>query len=231
MKTPKVFFLTIMSILLVGTENLKGQDASGSSDHTLISRYEGSVIDGYEIQAFNEFVLPVGPAIQDEEGNRVPSEKEILEGKISRILYLGPEGRSTLEIFRNYRSALEAAGFEFLFSCSDKDCGYLFHWLRYKDDRITNSNTSGRAFDNPTDLRYLAAKKTIAGADTYVALMVAIDNIWTKEPVSLLEIIEIEAMDEDMVVVDADAMFAGIEATGHISLYGLYRYGQCHHQA
>jgi len=222
MQNQKVFIITIVSILLFGTENLMGQDSSGSSDHTLISRYAGSVIDGYEIQDFNEFVLPVGPAIRDAEGNRIPSEKEILEGKISRILYLGPEGRSTLEIFRNYRTALEEAEFEFLFSCSGRECGTLFHWLRYKDDIISNTKTSGRAFDSPTDLRYLAAKKTISGADTYVALMVAIDNIWTKEPVSLLEIVELEAMDEGMVVVDSEAMSEGIEATGHISLYGIY---------
>jgi OOP family OmpA-OmpF porin len=222
MKTLKVFVIAIACSLLFGTENLMGQDSSGSSDHVLVSRYSGSVIDGFEIQDFNEFVLPVGPATRDADGNRIPSEKEVLEGKISRILYLGPDGRSTLEIFRNYQSALEEAGFEFLFTCSGKECGTLFHWLRYKQDVITNTKTSGRAFDSPTDLRYLAAKKTVAGANTYVALMVAIDNIWTKEPVSLLEIVEMEAMDEGMVVVDADAMLEGIEATGHISLYGIY---------
>jgi outer membrane protein OmpA-like peptidoglycan-associated protein len=212
----------IVTFLLSGSESLLGQDTPGSSDHPMITRYAGSVIDGYEVQEFNEFVLPLGPAIRDAEGNRVPSEKELLEGKITSILYRGPEGRSTLEILRNYRSALEGAGFQLLYTCSDQECGRLFHWLLYKEKKITTTKTSGQAFDMPKDIRYLAAKKTTAGAVTHVSLLVAIDAIWTKKPVTLLEIIESEAMDTGMVTVNADAMAKGIEATGHIAIYGIY---------
>jgi outer membrane protein OmpA-like peptidoglycan-associated protein len=37
-----------------------------------------------------------------------------------------------------------------------------------------------------------------------------------------LEIIEREAMDTGMVTVDAEAMAKGIDATGHIAIYGVY---------
>jgi outer membrane protein OmpA-like peptidoglycan-associated protein len=222
MKKRNTVLAIMVSFLLFTSENSQGQDTSGSSDHPMITRYAGSVIDGYEVQEFNEFVLPLGPAIKDAEGNRVPSKKELQEGKITRILYRGPEGRTTLEILRNYRSALEGAGFQLLYTCSDKECGRLFHWLLYKEKKITTTKTSGQAFDVPKDIRYIAAKKTTADAVTHVSLLVAIDSIWTKKPVTLLEIIESKAMDIGMVTVDADAMAKGIEATGHIAIYGLY---------
>jgi len=215
-------FLAISMFLLIGIEYLYGQDSPGSADHNMISRYIGSVIDGYEVQEYNEYVLPLGPAIKDSDGNRVPSEKLLLEGKITRILYRGPESKSTLEILRNYQSALEKAGFEILFTCSDEDCGYLFHWHFYKDNRITNTKTSGQAFDMPKDIRYISAKKSTGEAIVYVSLLVAIDAIWTKKPVTLLEIIESKEMETDMVTVNADAMADGIESTGHIALYGIY---------
>jgi outer membrane protein OmpA-like peptidoglycan-associated protein len=217
-----IVLAVMVSFLLSTSENSHGQDTPGSSDHPMITRYAGSVIDGYEVQEFNEFVLPLGPAIKDAEGNRVPSKKELQEGKITRILYRGPEDRTTLEILRNYRSALEGAGFQLLYTCSDKECGRLFHWLLYKGKKITTTKTSGQAFDVPKDIRYIAAKKTTADAVTHVSLLVAIDSIWTKKPVTLLEIIESKAMDTGMVTVNADAMAKGIEATGHIAIYGLY---------
>jgi outer membrane protein OmpA-like peptidoglycan-associated protein len=214
----------ILSVLLAASAEVlaQGQDASGSSDHPMITRYAGSVIDGYEVQPFDEFVLPLGPAVKDAAGNRVPSKKESLEGQITRILYRGPEDRSTLEIIRNYRSAFEGAGFEILYACSEQDCGTLFHWLLYKEKQIKNTKTSGQAFDVPKDVRYLAAKKTKDGAIIHVALLVAVDAMWTKKPVTLLEVIESKVMDTGMVTVDADAMAKGIDATGHMAIYGIY---------
>jgi len=202
-------------------------DSPGSSDHPLVTRYSGSVIDGYEVKDFASYTLPLGPAIQDASGERVPAEEARLEGKITRILYRGPEGRSTLEIVRNYQAALEAAGFETLFSCSPDDCGQLFHWIFYKemDQRIRNTRTSGSAFDIPQELRYLAAKGSVGDAIVHISVLVAFDagfSALSKRPVTLLEIVESEAMETGMVTVNAEAMAEGIDATGHIAIYGVY---------
>ncbi len=85
------------------------EDSPGSADHPLVTRYSGSVIDGYEVKDFASYTLPLGPVVRDASSKRVPTEKETLEGRITRILYRGPEGRSTLEIIRNYRAASRAA--------------------------------------------------------------------------------------------------------------------------
>jgi outer membrane protein OmpA-like peptidoglycan-associated protein len=219
----RILLLIAIFALTLPIARAQDQDSPGTADHPMITRYEGSILDGYEFREYDDFELPLGPAVKDESGNRIASEKETLEGTLTRLLYRGPDERTTMEIRRNYQMALEEKGFEVLYECSDTDCGYLFHWLLYKDDRITNSSTSGNAFDMPGDLRYLAARKATAdGAVTHVSLMVAIDQMWSKQPVTLLEIVEAKPMDIGMVTVNAEAMAESIDAVGHIAIYGIY---------
>lgn len=203
------------------------QDSPGTADHPLVSRYAGSFIDGQQVRDFAAYTLPTGPAVKDAQSQVVPAEKISLEGKITRTLYRGPKERSTLEILRNYQSALESAGFETLYTCGGNDCGRLFHWIFYheREQRILSTKTSGSAFDLPQELRYLAAKGTAAGRTVHVSVLVAFDGGFSKlskQPVTLLEVIESEAMKTGMVIVDADAMAKGIDATGHIAVYGVY---------
>jgi outer membrane protein OmpA-like peptidoglycan-associated protein len=200
-------------------------DAPGSSDHPMVTRYEGSFIDGYEVREWDEFRLPLGPAVWNEEHVRVPEAFEMLEGRITRILYRGPEDRSTLEITRNYRDALEGAGFEILYSCGS-DCGNNFAGLLYgpTELRIKNTKTSGSAFDLPQDVRYLAARLEQGGRLVHVSLLTAFDNGFgalSKQPVTLLEIIESKAMETGMVEIDAEAIGNGIDSTGHMAIYGV----------
>ena len=41
-------------------------DVKGSRDHPMVSRYEGSVIIGYDFRKFDEFIIPLG-ALQSNE--------------------------------------------------------------------------------------------------------------------------------------------------------------------
>jgi OOP family OmpA-OmpF porin len=202
------------------------QDSPDTADHPVVSRYTGSFIDGQQVIDFDGYTLPIGPAVISPEGQRVPSEKISLEGKVTRTLYRGPKGRSTLEILRNYQSALESAGFEILYTCGD-DCGFLFHWIFYheREQRIWSTETSGGAFDIPQDLRYVAAKGMVGDRTVHVSVMVAFDagfGSLSKQPITLVEVIESEAMDTGMVTIDSEAMAKGIDATGHIAIYGVY---------
>jgi len=229
MRLTKLFAL-VLSLLLPAISAIslaQEADSPGTADHPLVSRYAGSFIDGQQVLDFSGYTLPVGPAIKDSEGRRVASEKISLEGKVTRTLYRGPKERSTLEILRNYQAALEAAGFETLYTCGGGDCGKLFHWIFYKEmeQRILSTKTSGGAFDIPQDLRYLAAKGAVAGKTVHISVLVAFDGGFgklSKQPVTLLEVIESEAMDTGMVTIDAEAMAKGIDATGHIAIYGVY---------
>jgi hypothetical protein len=78
------------------------QDAEGSKDHPLISRYPGSVIARYLTKEFGELTLPLGEVVDEKFSKSQP-----LEGKITRIVYVVPQGRTVLEVFRNYQGALK----------------------------------------------------------------------------------------------------------------------------
>ena len=157
----------------------------------------------------------------------MPSEKISLEGKVTRTLYRGPKERTTLEIIRNYRTALEAAGFETVYSCVGSDCGRLFHWIFYKDreQRILSTKSSGGAFDIPQKLQYLAVKGLVENRVVHVSVLVAYDagfDKLSKQPVTLVEVIESEELETGMVTIDAEALAKGIDATGHVAVYGVY---------
>jgi OOP family OmpA-OmpF porin len=220
------FSIAVVSLLLSGgTGWAQGADSPGSEDHPLVTRYKGSFIDGYEVREFDEYVLALGPAARNEDGARVAKERTTLEGRITRIIYRGPQERSSLEILRNYQAALEGAGFEILYTCGS-DCGNNFAALLYgpTELRIKNSATSGSAFDLPQDVRYLAAKMTSGSREVHVSVLTAFDNGFSglsKQPVTLLEVIESQAMDTGMVTVDADAIGKGLDATGHMAIYGI----------
>jgi OOP family OmpA-OmpF porin len=217
--------LIITSLLFAPLLVAQQEDAPGSEDHPMVTRYEGSFIDGYEVKEFDEFRLPLGPDSRNSEGEKVPEKEVVLQGKITRIVYRGPKKRSSLEIMHNYQAALEAAGFEVLFSCGS-DCGKHFQNFLYgpMEMKIMNTRTSGGAFDMPQDVRYLAAKMSDSTRTVHISLLVAFDNGFgklSKQPVTLLEVIESKAMDTGMVTVDAQAIGKGIDTTGHMAIYGV----------
>lgn len=228
MHLKKLSGLILLVVLCTSTTTTLAQvqDSPGTADHPLVSRYAGSFIDGQQVLDFDSYTLPIGPVVENGK-KRVPSEKISLEGRITRTLYRGPKERSTLEILRNYQAALEAAGFETLYSCGGDDCGFLFQWALYHDRKqlILSTKTSAGAFSMPQDLRYLSAAGTVGDKQIHISVMVAFDagfSKLSKQPVTLLEVIESEAMDTGMVTIDAEAMAKGIDATGHIAIYGVY---------
>ena len=94
-------------------------DEPGSKDHALIGRYEGASIAFYKASDFDEEALLQAPhdfgalLERDAVADRSGPEWLRLEGRITRICYEIPAGRSSLEVFRNYQTALKKGGFEF----------------------------------------------------------------------------------------------------------------------
>ena len=214
----KNILLAAFAILLVlpsAAEAQKRKDAKGSRDHPAVgARYPGSTIVRYIAKEFDEYALLLGKVKKA----KTPGKHEALEGKLTRASYEIAKGRTTLEVFRNYETALAGKGFATLFKCKNKDCG-------------------GRAFnhtavpywdgfaENYSDQRYLAAKKEGPGGTVYAALYV-VRNHSTGGPkrnriYAQLDIVEITAMREKMEVVDAAAMQKALDAAGHIALYGI----------
>ncbi|MCH7518524.1 MAG: DUF4892 domain-containing protein [Candidatus Dadabacteria bacterium] len=180
----------------------------------------GSSINDYDYREFDEYEILLGKVVSapGEPDNSKVESSENLEGKVTKISYYLPEDRSTLEVFRNYEDALKAAGFEILFTCSNKECV----GRKFNHKVIEYKHGFG---DNYYDQRFLAAKLPRDEGDVYVSLYIVKNttgggpdrnHIYTQ-----VDVIEVAPMQEAMVTVDADSMAEEIFETGSISIYGI----------
>jgi outer membrane protein OmpA-like peptidoglycan-associated protein len=187
------------------------QDMEGSKDHPLISRYPGSYIAKYLTKEFDEFSLPLGPV---EEENKI-TKNQPLEGKITRIVYVAPAGRTVLEVFRNYQAALKKAGFETLFTCGPQGCGSTVA------NAYANSGDSLDYWGPEHGIHYISAKLPRPEGDVYVSLLVDNQGPDSRTDAELY-IIEVKPMESDLITVNAASLANDINRTGHASVYGIY---------
>jgi OOP family OmpA-OmpF porin len=91
-----------------------------------------------KMKEFDEVLVPVAKLKDD---NVASPEWKKLEGKVLQFHFDMPEGRSTLEVFKNYEEALQKAGFEKVFSCSDKGCGSFGGFVPTWEGAMSNWTT------------------------------------------------------------------------------------------
>jgi OOP family OmpA-OmpF porin len=167
-----------------------------------------------------------------------------MEGQYTRLVYVGPEGRSPLEVVRNYEQELTKAGFTSVYQCARAECGgseadLTDRTLYRMENRLENypPANSGRppgqvtayAFSSAKDGRLFVAKRAggAGGAgEAWISVYVATGGFdMHKEtfgrPIILVDFVERMAMDSNMVTVDASAMAKGIASDGHVALYGI----------
>ncbi len=218
------------------------KDLRGASDSPLTGRYAGSVILARTEKAFDEIKLPSGPA----EGASYSDAKKFsatitAQGKVTRSIYIAPQGRSSLEVTANFADALAAKGFEPVFRCSGDACGESFVTLKYRWDKpetkvIGNNYEQVRgllvdaAFDQLVDVRYSLFKKTAAEGDTYVAVYAGVHRgggfgdysaALADRPGVLLEIVEPRAMEKRMAMVSAEEIGGDLAKQGKAIFYGI----------
>jgi OmpA-OmpF porin, OOP family len=220
-------------------------DVKGSKDHPMVSRYAGSIIIGYDFRKFDEFVIPLGVLRRAAGVTRVtlePAKSQKVEGRATRILYVGPQERSPLEIVRNYELELKKNGFETLYACGGTQCGEQDGWfarfyLYPLGKQLSQTPPSGSgtpagqvseyALSSPVNQRYLAAKRSRPEGDVYVSVYVATSRRnyhkdTADHPVILLDVIDAVPIETGMVTIDAATMAKDISSTGHVALYGIY---------
>jgi OOP family OmpA-OmpF porin len=179
-------------------------------DHPLVSRFQGSSVVSHAEKAFDDVELPLGPTSDQDKF----AKSQHVEGKVTSFKYTTPKGRSTLEVSRSYRDALEGAGFQILYACSGAECFTPKFPYGYTDSR---TGIWCRTCAEP--MRYLAAKLSRPSGDAYVSLLVDQDQY---EGGTWLTIVEVKPMAAGSVTVNAAAMAADISSTGHASIYGIY---------
>ncbi len=211
-------------------------DVAGGADHPMLKRFTGSALIGYKSAAWDQAVLPLSAetAHQQATGRDLLKDRLDLEGKVTRLVYLAPLGKTPLEVYRNHQQALAAAGFKQRFAC-ERDCANLYFawgktvdidagmsWAKGGVPGQGNSSyplTSALNFDG----RMWVGTLGKGGQDVHVLLYTssAADQS-TNIAATYLEFVEPKAMPTGQVMVDAKALQGGLEAEGKVALYGIY---------
>lgn len=223
---PFRLLLSIVILSLAGiaaAQDMPDKDLPGSHDHPLVSRFAGSLITGYQTVDYDRMLLPLGKTVDDK-----LSKSDTVEGRITRIAYVAPAGKSALEIFRNFQSALQSAGFSTRFSCEgDATCGDGYYFASAVLDPVRDALKTGTASDlihtlepSNDNLDALTAHLSRPQGDIDLVLLVAkADN---NLPGIFLEICEHKPMASGEVTVNAKAMGDNLASAGHVALYGLH---------
>jgi OOP family OmpA-OmpF porin len=218
---------------LAGATELPAQDTvPGAKDHPLLSRYAGSRLVGYLAKKYDETTLVAGPCTQPPGAGPKFDRLVTAEGRITRIAYNYAQDRSAVEVMRNYRSAMKAAGMTTVFSCDKEACGGTdfgseFESLKIGEQTILfmGDGQQTAPFNNGRlEPHYLLASARRAdGAVTYAAVYV-VPPLQGENGGVFVEIVEPEVMETGKVAVDlsAEQMGRGLAQDGKVALYGLY---------
>jgi outer membrane protein OmpA-like peptidoglycan-associated protein len=224
-----------------------GSNAPGSGDK-VVPRYAGSFILAQTAKDFDELVLPLGKAIgasyASEPDKKLHFEKtETVEGRLTRTVYVIPEGRSTLEVLRNYTNDLEAKGAKTLFQCSKAECGEEFHKLQgvpralkpqgtaYNRARLDLAGNVLEYVDPTADQRlWVGQLKRDNGGDVYISIYVAtqtggsngdISSALKGRVLAMIDVLETKAMQQNLAFVSAEQIGGALGKDGRVALYGI----------
>lgn len=222
-----VIFLIVLTLAVSRTaasaQEPVTKDVAGH-DHALLKRYEGSFIVAYSEKQYDQYKLILGKALNpssESSGGKQIEKEQAIEGKVTRITYFAPKGRSVLEVFRNYEQELKSKSAETLFTGANaEELGYDFGSApQYQE-------CDGQLFPySHTDARYGAYKI----GDSYLTIYAAAfengstGHLIEKGQVGVqVDIIEAKPMQQKMVTVNATDMEKQISDTGRVALYGIY---------
>lgn len=226
----------MVALVLSAPSQAIGPDVSGGADHPIVSRFAGSQMVGYQQLDFDtgQFFLPNKASGFDPAKEIDPAKPVLAEGKLTRLVYVAPAGKSALEVHRNFEQALKAAGLKVLTSVDGRNAWWNpgQHW------RANFSNASFlspfAADISPFDREglYLYGTLSRGGVDVAVSVLSGPVNLFTRshyktgestaQAAVAIQIVEPRAMATGQVTASAEAIGKGLDAEGRIALYGLH---------
>lgn len=228
--------LSLSSLFLMFAANAADvplRDLVGAKDPPYVGRFAGSTIVGYGESAFDEATFPLTNEV---DGERFVKSENV-EGKITRVAYLAPYGKSRLEVQRNYQEALTKAGFVKKFSCDGDACqkgsriqAPFIKYARTMKQTPNYGNQSDVAFlvlNTDQDLHYIWGTLKADGREVAVSVFLSVMNATDDSPLHnrvgiFVETVEPKPMQTGQVTVDANTMQKGLVAEGKVALYGVY---------
>jgi len=142
-----------------------------------------------------------------------------LEGKTSAISYTGTDKNSPFEIFSVYKNYLKQNKFEIVFACEKAECGDGFKGLWYGLNPFEKlGDATPILHGSGGHQHYIAAKKKIAGKDTYVSVLVFIAG-WWNVPLYIVTVAQPGSLETE--VVPASKIAEAILSEGRMAMYGI----------
>jgi outer membrane protein OmpA-like peptidoglycan-associated protein len=224
-------FLVAALVLMWGLalSAARAADIAGSSDHPLVGRYEGSGIVAYNVKEYDETQIIEGAFAPEHAADRSGNGFRTIEGKIFLIYYKLPQGRSSLEVLRNYQDSLKAKGFTIMFACATGD-GTCFE-SRQQDAAYYLGNAIGDPLNLPKldddyvhnwfeqQGRYLLARLDRPEGAVYVSLYLGES---ARGNVAVVRVVETKEMETNKIVfLNASQMEQAIADSGKVALYGI----------
>lgn len=216
--------LSVLSLFFCLAQSAHAEDVAGSKDFPLVGRYEGSTIVYFKTSDFEESYLLKAPhdygVLLDKNatGDRSGPDWLKTEGRVTEIRYDTPQGRSSLEVIRNYEANLKSQGFSVLFSCSDAACltGNLRD-LYLLAQQLDPGNNVSTAYSEHA--RYVLAKLDRPAGAVYASILAGEEN---QIGVAFVKVVETKEMEGDKItVIGADELKAALDSSGTINVYGI----------
>lgn len=215
------------------------RDVAGSADHPVLQRFTGSVLVGYAQQDWAQSRFPDASGVAKADNKF--ARPVTLEGKVTRLFYLSPLGKTPLEVFRNHQQALAAAGFKVTWQCENEAQGCVKAYFALDDDSrakgmawaegdVPGATPDSRTSSWPLAMsisheegRMLVGTLSQGGRTLHLLLYTSMAaNEYTRRAATYLEIVEPKAMPTGQVTVDAKAIGQGLQAEGKVALTGLF---------
>jgi len=191
-------------------------EARAQADHPLVGRYEGATLRDRAEEAFTAYPRIIG----FESGTPLI---ELREGRLTRLAYDNPPGRSTLEVLRNYLAALQARpGFRLDWECAGRaDCGSTAPTPQGRGWNGVNGMNVGAG----GDVRYATGQISTGTTEAYIAIGVTPRR-------TLVHVLEVAPMRTQMALPnvatpdpalpDAAILAAELARLGRVTLPGVF---------
>jgi outer membrane protein OmpA-like peptidoglycan-associated protein len=168
----------------------------------------------YDHKEFDEYTLPLGKFVDNKF-----SKSTQLKGDVTRLVYVIPKGRSTLEVMRNYEKEQKANGYTSLLAASGSEA-----------DRITYSTNPrfDRSYGKEGQFRLGVWKGTRKEGEVHIVLFAvesafgdSLMRVDRGQTLLFVDVIVQKPMEADKLV-GVREMADQIAETGRVALYGIY---------
>lgn len=245
------FLSALIGTLLVAASftaqatDIPTKDGKGLKDPPGLPRYTGSVLFAVSTVDYDELRAPVSKAKYAEEGTSVVAPKVVeASGQRWRAHYVIPDGRSALEVVRNYQAQLKPKGFATVYECVAADCGERADEYSYgggSDAFLNLVHPRGEWSDIPDthpiacsggsfigDLRYAVLKNektaellVLFTHRTGIVAGPCPEEEWKKHLYTTVIYVKPKAMEANMETLEASAMAKAMSETGRVAIYGI----------